>query len=138
MRLYVYVLEGKDLAAKDSYVKLQIGKHKSKTRVLRDTTNPAWNEEFAFRVHAMDDELVVSVYHHDDDSGFFNASGDLMGRVRIPVWSVVAEENHKLPPRGFYFYRKAQGFKIDQQRWWLVAPTSLFGSVNDGPSFLVD
>ncbi|KAL7161745.1 hypothetical protein ACSBR2_042257 [Camellia fascicularis] len=101
MRLYVYVLEGKDLAAKDSYVKLQIGKHKFKTRVLRDTTNPAWNEEFAFRVQAMDDELVVSVYHHDDDSGFFNASGDLMGRVRIPVWSVVAEENHSLPPTWF-------------------------------------
>ncbi|XP_028100497.1 C2 and GRAM domain-containing protein At5g50170 [Camellia sinensis] len=101
MRLYVYVLEGRDLAAKDSYVKLQIGKHKSKTRVLRDTTNPAWNEEFAFRVQAMDDELVVSGYHHDDNSGFFNASGDLMGRVRIPVWSVVAEENHNLPPTWF-------------------------------------
>ncbi|KAA8542249.1 hypothetical protein F0562_023615 [Nyssa sinensis] len=101
MRLYVYALEGRDLAVKDSYVKLQFGKFKSKTRVLRNTINPVWNEEFVFRVHDMDDELIVSVYHHDDDSGFFNVSGDLVGRIRVPVWSVAAEENQNLPPTWF-------------------------------------
>ena len=54
MRLYVYVLEAKDLSVKDSYVKLQVEKHKSKTRILRNTMMPVWNEEFVFRVHDMD------------------------------------------------------------------------------------
>ncbi|KAF7127666.1 hypothetical protein RHSIM_Rhsim11G0055300 [Rhododendron simsii] len=98
MRLYVYVLEARDLASKDTYVKLRIGKFKTKTRVLKDTLNPAWNEEFAFMVHDMEDELVVSVCHNEDDSGFFNVSADFMGRVRVPVRSIAAEENHNLPP----------------------------------------
>ncbi|XP_057514928.1 C2 and GRAM domain-containing protein At5g50170-like isoform X2 [Actinidia eriantha] len=105
MRLYVYVLEGTDLSTKDSYVKLQIGMFKSETRVSKGTKNPNWNEEFAFRVHDMEDELVVSVYSHEDGSGFFNVSGDLVGRVRVPVRSVSAEESHNLPPTWFSLER---------------------------------
>ncbi|KAL6524530.1 hypothetical protein OROHE_016201 [Orobanche hederae] len=104
MRLYVYLLEGRGLAAKDSYVKLQVGKYKSKSRILKNTDNPHWNEEFFFRLHDLEDELVVSVYGYDDHEqhGFFTVSaGELMGRVMIPVWSVVAEENQNLPPTWF-------------------------------------
>ncbi|CAH2075699.1 unnamed protein product [Thlaspi arvense] len=101
MRLYAYVLEGRDLAVEDSYVKLQLGKFKSKTRVLKNTKNPVWNEEFAFRVHDMEDELVVSVYRTVEGSGFFNMSADLVGRVRVPIGSVAAEENHNLPATWF-------------------------------------
>ena len=78
MRLYVYVLEAKDLSVKDSYVKLQVGKHKSKTRILRNTMMPVWNEEFVFRVHDMDEELVVSLFHHDDEPRVFHGSRDLV------------------------------------------------------------
>ncbi|XP_071903699.1 C2 and GRAM domain-containing protein At5g50170 isoform X3 [Coffea arabica] len=101
MRLFVYLLEGRDLAVKDSYVKLKVGKSKSKTRVLKNTRNPVWNEEFVFRVHDLEDELVLSVYQFNEDSGFFNVAGDLVGRVKIPVWSIVAEKNHYLPPTWF-------------------------------------
>ncbi|PON96729.1 C2- GRAM domain containing protein [Trema orientale] len=101
MRLYVYVLEGQDLHDKNCYVKLQVGKEKSKTRILRNPRNLVWNEEFVFRVHDLGEELVVSVYVHDDGSGLFHGSNGLMGRVRIPVWSVVAEDNHTLPPTWF-------------------------------------
>ena len=107
MRLYVYVLEGRDFHEKNKcYVKLQVGKHKSKTRALRRpkgiACNLAWNEEFVFRVHDMDDEVVLSVWDQgDDDSGLFHGSGGLVGRVRIPVWSVVAEDNHTLSPTWF-------------------------------------
>ncbi|OVA20611.1 C2 calcium-dependent membrane targeting [Macleaya cordata] len=106
MRLCVYVLEARDLPVKDSegltdaFVKLHVGKYKSKTRVLKKTLNPVWNEEFVFRVHDIDDELIVSVFHHDDH-GFFNAPGDLLGRVRIPLWSVIDEDNQTLPPTWF-------------------------------------
>lgn len=58
----------------------------------------------AFRVDCVDDdELVVSVYSYDDEYvGFFNNGVKvLVGRVRIPLWSVAAEENHHLEPTWF-------------------------------------
>ncbi|KAF5182941.1 C2 and gram domain-containing protein [Thalictrum thalictroides] len=107
MKLNVYVLEARDLLVKeskgvfvDAYVKLQVGKYKSRTRVLKKTQNPIWNEEFDFRVVDMDEELIVSVVHKDD-SGFFSVSRDLVGRVRIPIWSMVSEDNQTLPPTWF-------------------------------------
>ncbi|XP_027167160.1 C2 and GRAM domain-containing protein At5g50170 [Coffea eugenioides] len=106
MRLFVYLLEGRDLAVKDSYVKLKVGKSKSKTRVLKNTRNPVWNEEFVFRVHDLEDELVLSVYQFNEDSGFFNLAGDLVGRVKIPAWFIVAEKNHYLPPTWFSLQKR--------------------------------
>ncbi|KAI3686421.1 hypothetical protein L1987_80097 [Smallanthus sonchifolius] len=111
MKLDVYVLEGRDLPLEESFLKLKVGKFKTRTRVLNNTKNPVWNEEFAFRVRSLDDdELIVSVYHHHDDaggdddgsSGFFkDRFRDLVGRVRIPLWSVAAEEDHHLQPTWF-------------------------------------
>lgn len=117
MRLYVYLLEGKDWAVKDSsYVKLKVGKFKSKTRVLKNTTNPVWNEEFVFRINDLEStELVVSVYHYDDShSGFFNVSGELVGRVRVPVWSVAAEDSQNLPPTWFSLEKPKSMKSIDK------------------------
>lgn len=102
MKLYVYVLEAKGLPVKESYAKLRVGKVKSKTRVLKNTSEPVWNEEFAFRINHVDEELIISVNHHDDDSVFHHhGSGHLLGRVRVPVWTVCAEENQTLQPTWF-------------------------------------
>ncbi|KAM1340054.1 hypothetical protein ACFX2H_038503 [Malus domestica] len=99
MRLYVYVMEAQDLPVRESYVKLQVRRHKSKTRVLRSTTNPVWNEEFVFGVHDVNEELVVSVCHQDEEqSGLFYGGSELVGRVSIPVSSVAAESTCTLPP----------------------------------------
>ncbi|XP_058189873.1 C2 and GRAM domain-containing protein At5g50170 isoform X4 [Rhododendron vialii] len=131
MRLYVYVLEARDLASKHTYVKLRIGKFKSKTRVLKDTLNPAWNEEFAFRVHDMEDELVVSVCHHEDDSGFFNVSADFMGRVRVPVRSIAAEENHNLPPTWFSLEKPKASKLVNKDCGKILLALSLHGRGQD-------
>lgn len=112
----MYLCEGRGWAAKHSYVKLQVGKHKSKTRVLKNTENPIWNEEFVFRVHNLEDELVVSVYECDDNEqhGFFHLSaGELVGRVRIPVRSIATEENQSLPPTWFSVERHKNAKSID-------------------------
>ncbi|KAL7098412.1 hypothetical protein ACP275_09G016300 [Erythranthe tilingii] len=104
MRLCVYLWEGRGLGVKESYyVKLKIGKYKSKSRVLKSNENSIWNEEFVFRVCDLDDELAVSVYRYDDrEHGLFgNSGGEFVGRVKIPVWSVAAEENRNLPPTWF-------------------------------------
>lgn len=114
----MYVLEGKDLHAKNCYVKVQVGKHKSKTKILKKPiTNLVWNEEFVFRVYDMDEELVVSVFNHDHDHhdpGPFHGSGDLVGRVRIPIWSVLVEDNHTLPPTWFCLERHKTGKYISK------------------------
>ncbi|GAB4824893.1 hypothetical protein Ancab_007763 [Ancistrocladus abbreviatus] len=101
MRLYVYVLEAKGLPIESCFVKLQLGKSKSKTRIVRNRPDPIWNEEFVFRVHDLEDELIVSVFHHGDNPRLFHISGYLVGEVRIPVWNVANEENQTLPPTWF-------------------------------------
>lgn len=111
----MYVLEGRDLCVEESYVKLQVGKFKSKTRVLRRSRNPVWNEEFAFRVHDVGDELILSVFHHDGESGFFNSSNELVGRVRVPILIVLARENQTLPPTWFSLERPGSEKFISQE-----------------------
>ncbi|KAK9080525.1 hypothetical protein SSX86_000283 [Deinandra increscens subsp. villosa] len=140
MKLYVYVLEGKDFANKQSFVKLKVGKMKSRTRVLKNAENPVWNEEFAFRVRSLeDDELIVSVYHEDDDdeeddgfSGLFkNSCGELVGRVRIPLWAVAAEEDHHLQPTWFSVVKSGKLMKKECGK--VLLALSLHGRNQDIP-----
>ncbi|KAF3639337.1 C2 and GRAM domain-containing protein [Capsicum annuum] len=132
MRLYVYLLEGEDWAVEDSYVKLKVGKFKSKTRVLKNTRNPIWNEEFVFRVHDLEEELVISVYQHHDNSGIFsNVYGDLVGKVKIPVWSVTAEENQTLPPTWFSLQKPKSAKSVDKYCGKILLTVSLHGKGRD-------
>ncbi|KMT10701.1 hypothetical protein BVRB_5g118100 [Beta vulgaris subsp. vulgaris] len=135
MRLYVYVLEAKDLPVKSrSYVKLQVGKFKSKTRLVNGS-DPVWNEEFVFRVHDLNDELVLSIYHHDDDddsySRVFNVSGFLLGRVRVPVWTVSGEENMCLPPTWFSLQKPKNGKHAKQNSGKILLTLTLHGRGDD-------
>ncbi|KAL8457957.1 hypothetical protein ACS0TY_035723 [Phlomoides rotata] len=137
MRLYVYLFEGREWAVKSSYVKLQVGKQKSKTRLLKNRENPVWNEEFVFRAHNLEDELVVSVYECDDQEqhGFFHVSaGELVGRVSIPVWSVATEENQSLPPTWFSVERPKNVKSIDKDCGKLLISMSLHGRYQDTSS----
>jgi len=98
-KLYVCVLEAKDLPVKNSRVKLKLGKFKYKTRILKNTFNPIWNEEFVFKVKDIaEDVLVVNVVNHNDESKVV----DFVGEVRIPVGSVGFEDHKQiLPPTWF-------------------------------------
>ncbi|XP_058787396.1 C2 and GRAM domain-containing protein At5g50170-like isoform X2 [Vicia villosa] len=98
-KLYVCVLEARDLPVKNSRVKLKLGKFKYKTRILRNTFSPIWNEEFVFKVKDVAHEVLdVILVNHNDESVV-----DFVGEVRIPVGSVVFEEDNKqiLPPTWF-------------------------------------
>lgn len=129
MRLYVYVLEAKDLHVKDSFVKLRVGRRKAKTRIMRNCSNPVWNEEFIFKFRDVNDELVVSVYEHSDESNFFHASSGLIGRVRIPIRTVTAEDSQTLPPTWFDLRRSKTEKFIDEVAGWfslfLLFPLSI-------------
>ncbi|XP_030531148.2 C2 and GRAM domain-containing protein At5g50170 [Rhodamnia argentea] len=134
MRLYVYVLEAKGLPVKDSYVNVQVGKLKSKTRIVERTKNPWWNEEFVFRVHDCEEEVILSVYHHEDSHGLFSSSGELLGRVKIPVWSVANEDNRILPPTWFSVGQPKAGKFIRKDCGKILVSISLHGSLQDTSS----
>lgn len=110
MRLYVYILQAKDLPAKETFAKLHVGKHKSKTRVARDTSSPIWNEEFVFRISDVDegDDVVVSILHHEQQDSNVTSTG-LIGKVRIPLCSIAAEENQTLLPTWFVIEKLSDG-----------------------------
>ncbi|MBA0563654.1 hypothetical protein Golob_008626 [Gossypium lobatum] len=114
MRLYVYVLQAKDLAIHDTYVKLQLGRFKSKTKTSSNTSNPVWNEEFVFRVHDVGDQLLVSLFHQHD-SAFFNASKDLVGQVAVPLYVLSDQQNQTLPPTWFSLHKPNTGKFINQE-----------------------
>ncbi|TYH40333.1 hypothetical protein ES332_D12G239800v1 [Gossypium tomentosum] len=130
MRLYVYVLQAKDLAIHDTYVKLQLGRFKSKTKTSSNTSNPVWNEEFVFRVHDIGDQLLVSLFHQHD-SAFFNASKDLVGRVAVPLYLVSDQQNQTLPPTWFSLHKPNTGKFINQESGKILLTLSLHGKGHD-------
>ncbi|KAL5574839.1 hypothetical protein UlMin_016538 [Ulmus minor] len=97
MKLSVRVLEARNLPAmdlnglSDPYVKLQLGKQRSKTKVVKKSLNPSWEEEFSFRVDDLKEELLVSVL--DEDKYF---QDDFVGQVKVPVSRVFDGENNSL------------------------------------------
>ncbi|XP_010096488.2 C2 and GRAM domain-containing protein At1g03370 isoform X1 [Morus notabilis] len=97
MKLVVRVMEARNLPAmdlnglSDPYVKLQLGKQRSKTKVVKKSLKPCWGEEFSFRVEDLKEELVVSVL---DEDKYFN--DDFVGQVKIPVSRVLDADSKSL------------------------------------------
>ncbi|XP_074587246.1 C2 and GRAM domain-containing protein At1g03370-like isoform X1 [Curcuma longa] len=108
MKLLVHVIEARNLQAmdlnglSDPYVKLQLGKHRAKTKVVKKNLNPFWDEEFNFRVGDLSEELIVSVL--DEDKYF---TDDFLGQVKVPLSKVLDSNNlslgttwYQLQPKG--------------------------------------
>ncbi|KAK6917894.1 VASt domain [Dillenia turbinata] len=113
MKLHVTVVEARNLPAMDAnglcdpYVKLQLGKQKGKTKVVKKCLNPQWVEEFSFGVDDLKDELVVSVM---DEDKFFN--DDFVGQLKIPVSLVFNAENISLGTAWYPLLPKSKKSKI--------------------------
>lgn len=97
MKLYVRVIEARNLPAmdlngfSDPYVRLQLGRHRFRTKVVKKNLNPIWGEEFSFKVEDLKEELLVSVL--DEDKYF---SDDFVGQLKIPVSQVFDADNGSL------------------------------------------
>ncbi|KAM7263253.1 hypothetical protein ACFE04_000936 [Oxalis oulophora] len=97
MKLVVKVVEARNLPAldqnglRDPYVKLQLGKRKYKTKVVKKCLNPSWGDEFRFKVDDLKEELVVNVL---DEDKFFN--DDIVGQVKVPVSQVFDADDKSL------------------------------------------
>ncbi|PUZ52016.1 hypothetical protein GQ55_6G236900 [Panicum hallii var. hallii] len=108
MRLTVRVIEARNLRAMDSngfsdpYVKLQLGKQRFKTKVIKMNLNPTWDQEFSFLVGDVRDVLKLDVYDED-----ILRMDDFLGQLRVPLEDVLAAEDlslgtqwHQLLPKG--------------------------------------
>lgn len=83
--LKVRVIEGIDLAVRDiyssdPYVKLRIGDHQVKTRVIKRSLNPRWNEELTLATRDPPEPLNLFVYDKDTFS-----ADDNMGEAHIDL-----------------------------------------------------
>uniref|UniRef100_A0A671STR8 Extended synaptotagmin-3-like n=1 Tax=Sinocyclocheilus anshuiensis TaxID=1608454 RepID=A0A671STR8_9TELE len=83
----VHVLEARDLVAKDTYMMglvkgksdpytvLRVGNKQFKTKTIKETLNPRWNEVYEFVIHeAPGQELEVKLYDEDTDADDFLGS----------------------------------------------------------------
>ncbi|KAI3969441.1 hypothetical protein MKX01_020002 [Papaver californicum] len=97
MKLLVEVIEGRNLKAcdpngfSDPYVKLQLGKQRLKTKVVKKNLNPSWNEDFSFRVEDLNEELQINVF---DEDKFL--AHDFIGQVKIPISEIFDAQNKTL------------------------------------------
>ncbi|VAI85323.1 unnamed protein product [Triticum turgidum subsp. durum] len=113
MRLVVHVLEARNLPAAeaqglgDPYAKLQLGRQRAKTKVIRKSTNPVWDEEFAFRVGDLKEELLIRIT--DEDKYF---SDDFLGQVKVPLSAVLDADNRSLGTRWYPLQPKSKKSKI--------------------------
>ena len=107
MKLVVRVIEARNIPAmdlnglSDPYVRLQLGRNRFRTKVVKKNLNPSWHEEFTFWVEDLSEDLVVSVL---DEDRYFN--DDFVGQLKVPVSRVFDAEDkslgttwHKLHPK---------------------------------------
>ncbi|KAI9123988.1 hypothetical protein K1719_005288 [Acacia pycnantha] len=93
MKLVVRVIEAKNLpptdpnGLSDPYVKIQLGRQRFKTKVVKKSLNPKWDEEFSFRVDDLNEGLHFCVM--DEDKYFHD---DFVGQLKVPVSLVFEEE----------------------------------------------
>ncbi|XP_062088055.1 C2 and GRAM domain-containing protein At1g03370 [Humulus lupulus] len=113
MKLLVRIIEARNLPAmdlnglSDPYVKLQLGKQRSKTKVVKKNLNPFWGEEFSFRVEDLHEELLVSVL---DEDKYFN--DDFVGQVKVPVSKVFDADSKSLETAWYPLQPKNKKSKI--------------------------
>ncbi|XP_019183991.1 PREDICTED: C2 and GRAM domain-containing protein At1g03370-like isoform X2 [Ipomoea nil] len=96
-KLLVRVIEARNIPGNDPnglsdpYVKLQLGRQKFRTKVVKKCLNPSWCEEFAFRIDEFKEELGITVLREDK---YFN--DDFVGQVKFNISKVFETEGKSL------------------------------------------
>lgn len=122
MKLLVRVVEARGLLAvhlngsSDPFVKLQLGKRRAKTTVVKKSLTPVWDEEFSFLVGDVAEELAVSVLN--EDKYFTN---DLLGKVKVPLSKVMETEDLSLGTAWYQLQPKSKKSK-KKERGMVLLP----------------
>uniref|UniRef100_A0ACD5Y7V7 Uncharacterized protein n=1 Tax=Avena sativa TaxID=4498 RepID=A0ACD5Y7V7_AVESA len=112
MRLTVRVIAARNLRAmdfngfSDPYVKLQVGKQRFKTKVVKMNLNPEWDQEFSFAVADVREVLKLDVYDED-----LIGIDDFLGQVKVPLEDLLAAENLSLGQRWYQLLPKTKSDK---------------------------
>ncbi|CAM8890299.1 unnamed protein product [Rhodiola kirilowii] len=113
MKLVVRVIEARNLPAmdlnglSDPYVRLQLGRQRSRTKVVKKCLTPSWGEEFNFRVEDLSEELLISVM---DEDKYFN--DDFIGQLKVPVSDVFDNELKSLDTAWYSLKPKDKSSRI--------------------------
>ena len=91
----------------DPYVKVQLGRQRAKTKVIKKSLNPIWDEEFSFRVGNLKEEICISVL--DEDKYF---ADDFLGQIKVPVSNLLDKENLSLGIQWYPLQPKSKKSKI--------------------------
>ncbi|CAL0334535.1 unnamed protein product [Lupinus luteus] len=111
MKVVVRVIEAKNLPPMDHnglcdpYVRLQIGKQRFRTKVMKKCLNPKWDEEFSFSVDDPNEVLVVTVM--DEDKLF----DELMGQFEVPMSHFFDEEIKSIGTAWYALQTKSKKLK---------------------------
>ncbi|KAK2850419.1 hypothetical protein Q7C36_009202 [Tachysurus vachellii] len=133
----VHVLEGKDLKAMDTvmmglakgksdpYVVLTVGNQRFKTKTIKETLNPKWDEVYEFVIHeAPGQELEVELYDEDTDKD------DFMGRFKLDFGEVRKE---RIIDKWFKLEEIEKGSVHMKMQWLsLQTDTELLKEATDG------
>lgn len=112
MKLTVRVIEARNLPAtdlnglSDPYVRLQLGRQRFRTKVVKKTLNPTWGEDFSFRVDDLDEELIISIL---DEDRYFN--DDFVGQVKVSISQAFHSDNGSLGTTWHSIQPKSKKFK---------------------------
>ncbi|KAG8365328.1 hypothetical protein BUALT_Bualt18G0093200 [Buddleja alternifolia] len=85
MKLLVRVIEARNIPAmdpngfSDPYVKLQLGRQRFRSKVVKKCLNPSWCEEFIFKVDDLKEELLICVLDED------KLCDDFIGQTKVPI-----------------------------------------------------
>ncbi|CAG7819144.1 unnamed protein product [Allacma fusca] len=113
-RLLVVVVEGLNLRStngkSDPYCEVSLGSEVKRTRVLRETLNPKWNDSMQFSVRDLVGDIVcITVY----DKDLFSPN-QFMGRTEIPIAAIQEEMKTRKTPwtRKFPLHEVETGFVV--------------------------
>ena len=93
--LEVTICKGAALMAKDKsgtsdpFVEARLGKQRFKTKVVKKSLTPEWNETFKFDHSSGSPSLSLVVY--DEDKGLLGSSAEYMGSCEITVDDLQAQ-----------------------------------------------
>ena len=87
----------------DPYVKLQVGKQRFKTKVVKMNLNPEWDQEFSFVVADVREVLKFDVYDED-----LIGIDDFLGQMKVPLEDLLAAENLSLGQRWYQLLPKSK------------------------------
>ncbi|XP_061579912.1 extended synaptotagmin-3 [Cololabis saira] len=133
----VHVLEAKELVAKDTfmmglvkgksdpYVTLRVGNRHHKTRTIKESLDPTWNEVYEFVVHeAPGQELEVELYDEDTDKD------DFLGRYHLDLGEVKKDKEMDK----WFCLEGVQHGEVHLKLQWLSlqANSNLLKESNDG------